>query len=80
MADAFESTDDARAASQPMRHQYRVLSDGEKSRVADLKDRGEDLLASIGDAGSEGADPRALAVARTKVEEAVMWAVKAVTA
>ena len=80
MADRIVSTDDARADSQPMRHQYRVLSEAEKARVSDLKDCGEQMLGSIDDASTEGADPRALALARTKVEEAVMWAVKAVTA
>ena len=80
MADRFDSTDDARAGSQPMRHQYRVLSEAEKARVADMKDRGAAMLAAIDDAVDGFADPRALEIARQRVEEAVMWAVKAVTA
>lgn len=77
MADQhFPSTDNARVANSPMRHAYRTLSDEEKSRMAAIKDKGDELLALISECGSS----RELSIARTKTEEAVMWAVKHVTA
>lgn len=73
--DYIPSTADARAENSPMRHKYRVLSDSEKSQMAALKTKGEELLALIDECGAS----RELSIARTKTEEAVMWAVKHVT-
>jgi N-methylhydantoinase B/oxoprolinase/acetone carboxylase alpha subunit len=73
--DRIDSTDDARVGNSPMRYQYRVLSGGEKAQMAALKTKGEELLALIEEFGSS----RELSIARTKTEEAVMWAVKHVT-
>lgn len=72
---SIPSTDDVRVANSPMRHSYRVLSDAEKARMAAIKDLGEDMLAMIESCGGS----RELSIARTKTEEAVMWAVKHVT-
>lgn len=75
-ADRFPSTDDARAANSPVRHAYRVLTDEEKERVSKVKDAGEaflDLLATL----PQG---REVALARTKIEEAIMWATKGIIA
>lgn len=69
------STDDDRVGNSPMRHSYRVLSDEEKARMAALKDKGQELLDLIAECGGS----RELSIARTKTEEAVMWAVKHVT-
>jgi hypothetical protein len=69
------STDDARVVNSPMRHAYRVLSDAEKARMTAIKDAGQALLDLIGQPNS-----RAKSIAITKVEEAVMWAVKDITA
>lgn len=71
----ISSTDDARVENSPMRHQYRVLNEEEKARMAAIKDKGQELLDLIADCGSG----RELSIARTKTEEAVMWAVKHVT-
>lgn len=71
----IDSTNDARVGNSPMRHQYRLLSDEEKAQMADLKTKGEELLALIEACGAS----RELSLARTKTEEAVMWAVKHVT-
>lgn len=71
----INSTDDARVANSPMRHKYRVLSDDEKSQMAALKEKGQELLDLIAECGGS----RELSIARTKTEEAVMWAVKHVT-
>ncbi|PDT80591.1 hypothetical protein [Sinorhizobium sp. BJ1] len=71
-----DSGSDQRTANNTMRHQYRVLSDEEKARMSAIKDKGAELLALIESCGSS----RELSIAKTKTEEAVMWAVKHVTA
>jgi hypothetical protein len=68
----FPRTDD------PMRHGYRVLSDQEKEQVAAIKDVGQEFFDYVKTLGT--ANSREMELARTKMEEAVMWAVKAVTA
>ncbi len=75
MPDRIESTEDARVGSSPVRHQYRVLSEQEKLQVSAIKDAGQDFLDTLPRETS-----RELSIARTKIEEAVMWAVKHVTA
>ena len=74
--DTVESTSDARTVNNTMRHQYRVLSDAEKAKMAAIKDKGGELLTLIEGCGAS----RELSIAKTKTEEAVMWAVKHVTA
>jgi len=58
------------------RHAYRVLSEEEKKVMVEVKDLGQALLEKIAGLGVS----RELSTARTKVEEAVMWAVKHITA
>ena len=70
-----DSTSDERTVNNVMRHQYRVLTDAEKQQMQAIKDKGlelHDLIESIGQS-------RELSVAKTKIEEAVMWAVKHLT-
>jgi hypothetical protein len=72
----ISSTSDERVINNVMRHQYRVLSDAEKAQMLLIKDTGlafHDMVASIGSS-------RELSLAKTKIEEAVMWAVKHITA
>ena len=71
-----DSASNDRTANNAVRHQYRVLSDDEKALMVAIKDAGAALLKIIQNAGSS----RELSIARTKTEEAVMWAVKHVTA
>lgn len=59
-----------------VRHAYRVLSEEEKQLMVEIKDLGAELLAKIEGIGSS----RELSIAKTKTEEAVMWAVKHITA
>ena len=83
-----DSASDARTVNNVMRHEYRVLSDLEKQRMKEIKDAGADLIAMFEDIGGKPAAPgepprmasRELSLAMTKVEEAVMWAVKHITA
>lgn len=58
-----------------MRENYRELTDAEKANVTGIKQRGAELHSFIEGLGAS----RELSLAKTKVEEAVMWAVKHVT-
>ncbi len=76
MENKVESTSDARTVNNTMRHQYRVLSDAEKANMQTIKDMGlafHDFISGVGNS-------REMSVAKTKIEEAVMWAVKHITA
>lgn len=75
MPEVVDSTSDQRSVNNVMRHLYRVLTDAEKQQMQAIKDKGlelHDLIESIGAS-------RELSVAKTKTEEAVMWAVKYLT-
>lgn len=70
-----DSASDERTANNVMRHEYRVLSDAEKEQMKTIKDMGlafHDYVKSVGQS-------RELSLAATKIEEAVMWAVKHIT-
>lgn len=71
-----DSASDDRIVNNVMRHQYRVLNDAEKATMVAVKDRGAELLALIKSLGAS----RELSIAATRTEEAVMWAVKHITA
>jgi hypothetical protein len=76
MANSVDSTSDERVVNNTMRHQYRVLSDEEKAQMSNLKDMGlafHEALSAMGNS-------REISLAKTKIEEAVMWAVKHITA
>ncbi len=71
----IDSASDDRTTNNVMRHEYRVLSDVEKAQMRALKDGGLALHALIESIGNS----RELSLAKTKCEEAVMWAVKHIT-
>lgn len=71
-----DSASDQRTTNNVMRHEYRVLSEDEKAKMKAIKDAGADFLALVESCGGS----RELALAKTKIEEAVMWAVKHITA
>jgi hypothetical protein len=82
-AQTFESTAPQRVVNNPpggaparnvMRHQYRMLSDDERMVIKTLKDKGADLWETIRNSAPAGS--RELSIALTKLEEAIMWAVK----
>ena len=73
--DIIHSTSDARTVNNVMRHEYRVLSDAEKQQMQRIKDMGMMFWQLVEDMGKS----RELSLAQTKIEEAVMWAVKHVT-
>jgi len=74
--DVFNSTDDRRTDNNVMRHEYRVLSDAEKLQMKEVKDKGLDFITYV---RGMGPPSRELSLAMTKIEEAVMWAVKHIT-
>ena len=71
-----DSTSDARTVNNAMRHAYRILTDEEKAAMQAIKDDGLAFYSLIHGLGSS----REISLAKTKVEEAVMWAVKHLTA
>jgi len=76
MSDRIDSTSDERTKNNAVRHTYRVLTDEEKADMQTLKDLG---LAFIDKCNALGKS-RELSIAVTNAEQAVMWAVKHVTA
>jgi cell division protein FtsL len=90
MSEQVDSTSDERTVNNVMRHQYRVLSDQEKAHMQRAKDAGLEFVRLLHEIGGTSASERVdgeearqasrqLSVAQTKVEEAVMWAVKHIT-
>lgn len=75
MTDFVDSQSDERVINNVMRHQYRVLSDDEKLKMQTLKDKGLELFNLIELCGQS----RELDLAKIKVEESIMWAVKHLT-
>lgn len=71
----MKSTDDIRVDNNVMRHEYRVLNEVEKEIMQGLKDIGLEFIRALDDIG----DSREISIAKTKIEEAVMWAVKHIT-
>ena len=58
-----------------MRQEYRELSDKEQDLIKRIKDLGEEFVSVVG----ELEPSREVSLAQTKMEEAVMWAVKHIT-
>jgi hypothetical protein len=58
-----------------MRHEYRDLSADEKANIQGIKDKGREFYLYLNNIG----DSKELALAKQKIEEAVMWATKAVS-
>lgn len=75
MENHVDSSSDQRTVNNVMRHEYRVLSEAEKQNMKHLKDMGAAFVALCDSIGSS----RELSLAKTKMEEAVMWSVKHVT-
>ena len=71
----IDSTSDERVVNNVMRHEYRVLSAAEKAAMQSLKDDGLAFWEKLDKLGAS----RELSIAKTKIEEAVMWAVKHLT-
>jgi hypothetical protein len=72
---SVDSASDGRTVNNTMRHQYRVLSDAGKANMVKVKDIGLDFHTFVDSLGGS----REISLAKTKIEEAVMWAVKHIT-
>lgn len=77
MSTFMNSGDDGRVVNNVVRHEYRVLTDFEKEQMKAIKDMGLEFITYINDNLTAS---RETSLAKTKVEEAVMWAVKHITA
>lgn len=77
MSTFVNAESDERVVNNDVRHQYRVLSEAEKTGMTHIKDMGLGLIRAIEANVPEG---REASLAKTRVEEAVMWAVKGLTA
>ena len=75
----IDSTSDDRVQNNVMRHEYKVLSENEKIDMQAIKDAGLDFYRHIETIESHSSTSRELSLAKTKIEEAVMWAVKHIT-
>jgi hypothetical protein len=94
MPDQIDSASDARTVNNAVRHTYRVLTDAEKAQMTAIKDKGAEFITLIDSIrtppepsgelnGVEmviGTFDRELNIAVERIEEAVMWAVKHITA
>jgi hypothetical protein len=70
-----DSTSDDRVVNNVMRHAYRVLSEEEKVQMKAVKDAGLDFWNFLDSLGTS----RELSLAKTRIEETVLWAVKHIT-
>ncbi len=73
--DVFNSTDDKRVHNNLFRHQYRQLDGNEKMQMQAVKDQALSLHVTMTSIG----DSREMSLAKTRLEEAVMWCVKHIT-
>ncbi len=62
-----------------MRHKDRELSENEQIDIRALKDKGLDFCEALEVIAIESFNSRELSLAKTKIEEAVMWATKHIT-
>jgi len=80
MNDTVDSTSDERTINNVMRHGYKVLTDLEKEEMLAVKDAGLNFYNLIEKITlKSGGGTRELALAKTKIEEAVMWSCKHIT-
>lgn len=77
MTDFIDSASDDRTANNAVRHAYRVLTADEKAAIVAVKDAGAALIKAFADHCKPG---RETSLAITNAEQAVMWAVKGMTA
>lgn len=75
MAETFDATDDKRISNNVMRHEYRKLQTQEMVQMKQVKDMGLEFFNMIDGLGAS----REISLAKTRVEEAVMWATKHIT-
>lgn len=72
---SIPSESDNRVVNNTMHHQYKILNDVEKAAMIEIKDKGLEFLTLL----DKSQPSREMSLAKTKIEEAVMWAVKSIT-
>lgn len=77
--ETVNSAGDARTVNNVMRHEYRVLDETEKENMQAIKDIGAAFYALLDEIAAASSNSREISLAKTKVEEAVMWGVKHIT-
>ena len=75
-AERIPSESDRRTDNNVVRHEYRILNEDEKARMLLFKDLARAFIDQCDGCGTS----RELSLAKTKAEEACMWAVKHITA
>ena len=85
MTDHISSVSDERVTNNAERHKYRVLSDAEKAQMQEVKDLGATFIAKLHEIGGTDVTgdrfaSRDLSLANTHIEDAVMRAVRHITA
>lgn len=80
-----DSTGGDRTVNNAVRHQYRQLTDAEKLAMQEIKDMGAAFIAKLhaigaSTPGGERFASRDLSIANTHIEDAVMRAVRHITA
>lgn len=85
MTDHVDSAGDDRTVNNAVRHTYRVLSAAEKAHMEEIKDMGAAFVAKLHEIGGTGLPidrfaSRDLSLANTHIEDAVMRAVRHITA
>ena len=77
--ETVDSRSAERVQNNVMRHEYKVLNDVEKINMRTIKDYGLEFHTFLECIEKEDGRSRELSIAKTKIEEAVMWGVKHVT-
>lgn len=78
MTNEVDSSSDDRTVNNTFRTKYRVLSHDEKKLMDDIRGAAEELLHYIEEVSTPDSG-REKAIAKTKLEESVMWAIKGLT-
>lgn len=79
----IDATSEQRVINNVARHEYRVLSEAEKADMKEIKDLGAALIAKIEEVKARTPSSgiyKEFEVSVTRAQEAVMWAVKGLTA
>lgn len=71
----IDSTSDQRVTNNVMRHEYRKLTEVEKAAMKTVEDKGLAFVTFLDELGQS----RELSLAKTRIEETVMWATKHIT-
>ena len=66
-------------ATDPFRQEYKPLTEAQKALIWEIKMKASELHDLFGKHESSGVGGREIAVAKTNLEQSVMWAVKGIT-